>query len=281
MGVVGIPDLLGIGFGHGGHHVSAFDGALHHVDAAGEVHDTPEGLRKTQHVVKEVRVGPALILNVVDGEDRLGIGEDPPVLGVQVHRNHGSLPVVGLDHIRVELEHRHGVQHSLGEEGVPLAVIQVTIEAVPAKVILIVDEIHRGLLLVALGFQLVQAGILLPPGQTHPELCAKLRLVSGVFFHPLVVREEQADLIVRDSGQFIGQAQHHIAQAARLDIGGSLRGCHGNFHTISPRLTIMGFSGVPMRRTPGRTTTSLSKMAQYNSAPAPMEQSFMITQFLT
>ena len=47
------------------------------------------------------------------------------------------------------------------------------------------------------------------------------------------------------------------------------------------RLTIMGFSGVPMRRTPGRTTTSLSKMAQYNSAPAPMEQSFMITQFLT
>ena len=123
MGIIGIADFLGIGLRDGGYGVGAFYGALHHIDAAGQVQDSAEGLRQPQDVVEEVRIGPALIFNVVNGKDGFGIGEDAPILRVQIYRNHSGLPVVGLDDIGIKLKDRHGVQYGFGKIGIPLAVV--------------------------------------------------------------------------------------------------------------------------------------------------------------
>ena len=55
--------------------VSSLDGALHHVHGVVHLQHTPVLPGQAQHIIEEITVGPALILDIVDGVHDLGVGE--------------------------------------------------------------------------------------------------------------------------------------------------------------------------------------------------------------
>ena len=127
-------------------------------------------LRHTQHIVKKVRVRPALILNVVNGENALAAGENRAIIGLQVHGKSGCLPIVALDDLGTKIYGVHGVQHGLREIAEAFAVVHGAVQAAPAmaEVIIVVNEINcDGLLFL----QSAYPYILLPPTEIGLELC--------------------------------------------------------------------------------------------------------------
>ena len=261
MGIVGVHELPCVGLGHGGHQVRGLNGALHHVYGAVHVHAAPILPGQVQNVVEEVGVGPALILDVVDGVHAAGIFQGGvPVAGLEIHGDHAGLPVVALDHIRGEFQGDHGIQAGLGEVGEALAVIHVAVDGpgAGAEIIVVVDEID----LEAPGAvrELPQAGVLLTPAHLHPELGHLLRFIGGIALDLVVVRQEQPDLIALDAAQGRGQSLHHVPKAAGLGVRGRFRSADDDFHTVSPRLMTMGLVRVPMSLAPGRTVTFLSRI---------------------
>ena len=279
VGVVGIHQLPGVGLGNGGHQVGGFNGALHHVYGAVHIQAAPVLPGQTQHVVEEAGVGPALILDVVDGVHTPGMLQGGGVVGgFQVNGNHGRLPVVALDHIRGEFQGQDGIQAGLGEVGEPLAVIHVAVDGAGtgAEIVVVVDEVD----LEAPGTiqELPQGGVLLPPAHLHPELGHLLCLIGGIGFDLVVVGQEQNHLIALDSAQGSRQGLHHVSKSAGFGVRGRFRCADGNFHTVSPRLMTMGLLRVPMSFAPGRTVMFLSRITFFSSAPSPMTVSFITTQ---
>ena len=281
MGIVGIHQLLGVGLGHGGNHVSGLNGALHHVDAAAHVQGGTPLPGQSQHIVKEAAFRPALILHVVDGEHALGVRQEGLILGLQQGGNQCGLPVVALNHIGDEIQIHQGVQAGLGKEGEAFAVVNVAVDGALSgtEVVQTVDEVHLHPIFPVL--QPVDAGVLIPPAQAYIKLGNLLHFILGVVQNLLVVGKNQHDLVAGNPGQGGGQGLHHVSQTAGFDIGCAFGGQHGDFHTISPRLIITGVVGEPMRVAPGRTTTSLSRITFFRTQPSPMTASFMMTQFST
>ena len=222
MGVVGVHQLAGIGLGNGGDQIAGLDGALHDVDGAIHVQDVPVLPGQTQHIIEEVGIGPALILDVVDGVHDLGLGEHMTVLSLQIGGHQSALPVVALDDVGNEAQDSQGIQAGLGEVGVTLVVVVVAVDGAGtgAEVVVVVDEVD-GNLVSAVG-QLHDAAVQVAPAQADLELGDLLDLILGIFLDLLVVGQNQDDLIALDAAQRSGQGLHNITQTAGLGVGCAL-----------------------------------------------------------
>ena len=194
----------------------------------------------------------------MDGEDGLGGGEGAAELAVEHHGDEGGLPVVALNKVGVELQEMEAGQHGLGEVGEALAVVQVAVDGVAVKILLVVHKVD----LVLLGriHEPEESHVALPPGQLDGEAGEEFAVPALVPLDLPVVGQEQADLIAVDLAERLGQRLHHVAQAAGFDEGSRLGGSHCDFHTVTPFLIISGCSGDPRRRVPERTVTFLSRM---------------------
>ena len=118
-------------------------------------------LRQAEHVVVKAEGVEALVLDVVDREDRGDIGQM-----VECRLPYGyecSLPVVGMQDLRLEAEHRKHGEDRLREESEALAVVKITVEVLTVEIVLVVDEVVGDALMV----ELIEAGILLAPGDCH------------------------------------------------------------------------------------------------------------------
>ena len=215
----------------------------------------------------------------MNGVHASGVGEKGIVLGLQENRHRSGLPVVALDHIGNKSQRDQCIQTCLGEVGEAFSIVRVAVSGAlaAAEVIEIVDEVD--LYAVGAVFQPVNTCVLLAPTQCHVELSRQLCFVGRIVHDLFIIGEQQYHFVAGDPGQCGGQRLHYITQTAGLDIGGAFRCQNGNFHTISPRLIIMGLEGVPISLAPGRTTTSLSRMTYFSSQFSPMIVSFIITQF--
>ena len=239
VGIIRIAQLLGIGLGNRRDDVRKLDGALHHVDRAVERQARAVFIRQTENIVEERRIGPALILHVVDGEDELRLRAPVMVQRAQIRRRHGRLPVVAVQDIGLEVKEVQRGHHGLREIGEALTVVEIAVDgAARAEIVVVVDEVDLQLL--AAGLQAQNADIALTPGQLHGERADLLRFDGRVLLDALVVRQEQADLISLQLGQRVGKRLHHVAQAARFDERGSLGGDHCDPHTTSPLLNTSG-----------------------------------------
>ena len=113
VGIVWVAQLLGIGLRDRRDDVRKLDGALHHVDRAVERQARAVFIRQTENIVEERRIGPALILHVVDGEDELRLRAPVMVQRAQIRRRHGRLPVVAVQDIGLEVEEVQRGHHGL------------------------------------------------------------------------------------------------------------------------------------------------------------------------
>ena len=72
------------------------------------------------------------------------------IFDLQVGRNQAGLPVVGVQHVDVQVQQADGLQHGAAEEDEPLAVVDVVlavdaVELVAVEVLVLLDQIDRHL----------------------------------------------------------------------------------------------------------------------------------------
>jgi len=236
--VVRIVQLGGVGRRDRADPVGRDEGGLHEVRAVVEAQRLVALGGQAQHVVVELQVGLALILDIVDGEHRFDAAEVGAELGLHEKRHQRGLPVVAVDDIGLEADILHGGEDGLAEIGVALPVVGEAVDAAAAEVVLVVDEIDLQLALLCL--EVDDADVLPPPGERHVEVAQKFHVPRGIVLDGGVVRQKQAHLVAGDGGQRLGQRLHHVAEAAGLDERRGLGGDHRNFHMMAPLLMTRG-----------------------------------------
>ena len=231
MGIPRIQDLPGIAGAYGGDLVGGFNGALHHIHAAVILQQSGVIQGNAHQLVEHFLAVLALVLDVVDGEYGMDVLIALLILveNLVVHRDHGSLPVVGVNDVRLEVDTADHFQHCTAVEYKPLTVIIEAVDAVSAEVVLIVDKI--------IGHTLVNAGenaaVLLPPGNVHGNIGQKGQRSTHFRRNALVQGDHDQTVmsLFHNSG---GQRAGNIRQTAGRYIGQCLTGCKQNIHTDHP-----------------------------------------------
>ena len=79
----------------------------------------------------------------MDGENGADVAEffHPAVKDVEEYRNHGRLPVVAVDDLRLVVQDGEHLQHRLGEEDEPLRVVVKAVDAVALKVVFVIQQV--------------------------------------------------------------------------------------------------------------------------------------------
>ncbi len=237
VGVEAVLEFLGIGGGHGGDIVGGIDGPLHqvHVPVVGQhVFVHVPGI-EAEKVLEHLTAVTALVLDVMDGVDALGIVElgNAVALLQQVDGRKGGLPVVAVEYIRVPVQVSHALHHRTGEEGEPLAVVIVAIEAGALEIILVVHKPIGH----ALPLQLKNAAVGGTPAQGDAVALQILHLTAPVLPNALVEGENHAH-VMPHSRQGLGQGPRHVGQTAGFDKGSTLRGGKQDIHSS----LLIGFS---------------------------------------
>ena len=154
----------------------------------------------------------------VDGLDPV-IELHPPVLLPQEHGDQGSVPVIGVDDVRVEVDVLQALEHRLREVRHALAVVPVAVGAVPVEVVLVVQEVVADLA----QLQGKHAAVLHAPAQRYAEGREELHLVVILLGDLPELRKNHPNLAGRVL-QRRGQTARHVAQTAGLDEGRGLEG---------------------------------------------------------
>ena len=188
MGIEGQTQLLGVGGRDGGDEVGGHDGALHQVDVLVVAQHPLVEIAAVQanDVLQYLVAVAALILDVVDGEHRLGVGQLGDVVPLLQHvdRDQGGLPVVAVDDVRGPAEVARRLDDGPGEVGKALTVIKVAVQLPAFEVILIVHEPVGDAVLL----QGEDTAVHVPPRQSDVVILLELHLAAPLFSDPLIQR---------------------------------------------------------------------------------------------
>ena len=79
----------------------------------------------------------------MDGEDGLdvAVSGEGAVLGVQIDRDQGCMPVVCVDDVGEEIDLRQQLQHGFGEVGEAFSIVVFAVGPAPFEILLVVDEV--------------------------------------------------------------------------------------------------------------------------------------------
>ncbi|MNW59642.1 hypothetical protein D3C74_375720 [compost metagenome] len=124
----------------------------------------------TEHGVREY----SLIQQIMDGKYRpdFTVKRIMPVMGLQQHRNHCGMPVMAMQHIRLEIKSFQTLQHRPVEKRKALTIVHVAVNAIPPKIIFVIDKVY-GNTVIYLPFN---AAILVTPADRHSQSCNMLHL---------------------------------------------------------------------------------------------------------
>ena len=236
--IIRIPQLLAVCFRDGIDAICRNDGSLHEVRAVVKAQKLVAAGWKAQHIIVEVQAAFALILDVVDGKDALRVRERRVVLRPEQQRDQRRLPVVAVDHIRLQADEAHRRQNGLAEKREALSVVRLAVDPRAAEIVLIVDKINFQLLFP--GLEPENADIFAPPRQRHIEIPQKFLLEAVVVFDRAVKRQKYAHLVLGNLGQRLRQRLHHVAKAAGFEKRRGLGGGHCYFHMTAPLLMTSG-----------------------------------------
>jgi len=233
-------DLLGVtrtdrAQGVGKHHPS-----LQQVQMTVGLHLVPVEVLPVQPGQQHVPVPErALVGHVVDRKQRGNplVAREAAVFDVQIRRHQPGLPVVGVDHVQVQLQQPHGLQHRPREEHKPLAVVRIVlavlaIELGPVVIGLLVDQVDRH----------VAAGQVAPqqsPGDRlaargHDELDAQ-RIDGQSAVAGLAVAGHDHGRPVAQAGELDRERPADVGQPARLGERHRLTGGHKDLHASTLR----------------------------------------------
>ena len=157
----------------------------------------------------------------MNGKDALGPSQlrDAVFLLQQIDGDEGGLPVVAVDDIWGPVQLSRSFDDSPGEEGEPLAVVEMSIELPTLEVVFVVYKPVGD----PLPLQMEDATVDLPPGQGDIEVFEKGHLFPPLLADALVQRKDDLDLVALPS-QSLGQGAGHIGQSAGLNKGSNLGG---------------------------------------------------------
>ena len=171
---------------------------------------------KTGNALHRLRVPFPLEFQVVDRDDRFNPPEEIPVMEtlLQVNGNESGLPVMAVDQIRLETDHRKSGQKCLGEESkflnLPDRVVAVRLKA--AKVAFIINEIVMD----AVGLRLKNADIDILPVEIHIEMRHIPKLILHLLLHAFIFRNDHTHIIIFLINA-LGQRSHNVCKTTRLD----------------------------------------------------------------
>jgi hypothetical protein len=145
VGIECILQLVGVVWGDGSDIVGGINRALHqgNIVIVFEHVLVEVALVQSEQVGQNLVTVAALILDVVDGVNALGVGQHGILILClqQVDGHKGGLPVVGVDHIRTPANLIGGFNHGTGEECKPLAVVIVAVKTASLEIALIVNKV--------------------------------------------------------------------------------------------------------------------------------------------
>ena len=211
MGEPGIQDFLRVGRADGGHLVGHLDGTLHEVDAAVLLHDGSAALRNAKDILQDFHAVFALVLDVMNGENRFDVFVPLPASVEQavIHRNQGGLPVVGVDDIGFEINVRQHFQNRPGQERKPLRVVVMAVKAGALEIILVVQQIVNHAVVAGLE----HAAILPPPGHGNRQAGQEGHVVPQLLRNRFIQGQYHA-AADQPHPHRMGQRSRHIRQAA-------------------------------------------------------------------
>ena len=175
---------------------------------------------QTQHIFHNIPAEYALIFQIVDRVNvfhplKVGILHE---IFFQVGAQQAGMPVVGMNHVRFEIDVMQHGQRRFGKIGKPFRIIVVAVQFISFKIVFIVNEIHGDAVL----HQLFHTQILVAPGQVHRSFKHGFHYVFIFFADTFIVGDHQSRFYPQGL-QCFGQGSHHVGQSAGLDKRSCLR----------------------------------------------------------
>ena len=148
-----------------------------------------------------------------------------PVELLQEYRDQRGLPVIAVQDVGLEIDMLQDLQNGLAEERETLRVIEIAVQAFPAEIILVVQEIisHS----VSLGRE--NAAVLRSPCQRHPDDLKERHLILEILGNILIQRENDAGINTLLYKRF-GKGAGDVAESSGFDKGSRFRCGKQNFH---------------------------------------------------
>ena len=152
---------------------------------------------------------------------------------MQINGNKAGLPVMAVDQIRSEINHRQDGKGCLGKESKFLDFKEriITVGFKPVKVEFIIDEV----IFYPADFRFHDPHILILPMEIHIEMRFIGEPVFHLLGHAYILRQDHPYIIVFPVNAF-GQGSHHVRQSPGLNKGHAFRSHKQNFsHSESSR----------------------------------------------
>ena len=191
LGVIGGLDLGGVAGAYGVDPVGKDAARLEVVGAAVQLDELRRVVAGVdiEHILHEAEIEAALKGDVVDGQQVLDpVLDAAAVLGVGQHREHGGVPVVAVDHVRLKVQLRQRLQHGAGEIGVLLPFHVPAEVDFSAEVVLVVHEVDGH----AVHVQALDAHIGVAPAEPDAEIHHMLGHFVVFFLDAAVVGRDDA-----------------------------------------------------------------------------------------
>ena len=226
-------NLIRIARGDGGQLVGVNQTGLHVVRAAIALQlvGSEQAVAQAQRILNRLNREHALILEVVDGVDRLHIliERELGILNLEQSRNHARLPVVAVDDVGLEVEMHQRVDDGAVEEAEALVFVAAqTVDVGTAEVILVIHEVEGH----ALIFKALHAAVLAAPAKLDLKFALELHLADILLGDGGVQRQDDAHVVALRL-EHGGKRAHHVGQAAGLDKGYAFGRRKENLHVDS------------------------------------------------
>ena len=217
----------------GEHHAG-----LQQVQIAVELHLPPVEILPIQSGQQHVPVPELALIRDVVNRQHAGdplVARNAVVLDLQIGRRQARLPVVGVQHVDVQVQQPNGLQNGAAEEHEPLAVVDVVlavdaVKLVAVEVLVLLDQIDRRLS-VGHGARQQMAGDRLAADR-HDEIDSqRLDPLSAVAGLPVGGQDHRR--LMAEPGQLDRQRPADVGQSARLGkrhrFARSQQDVHGRF----------------------------------------------------
>ena len=147
----GTLDLLGIATADCVDRVGEDQPGLHQVQLAVELHLMPVEVSPVESGQQHVPVPELPLIGHVVDREQTGdpfIPRRGAILDFQVGRNQAGLPIVGMQHVDVQVEQPNCLEDRAAEEDKPLAIVDVVlavgpVEFVAIEVLILLDQVDR------------------------------------------------------------------------------------------------------------------------------------------
>ena len=133
------------------------------------------------------------------------------MLEFQEHVHEAGVPVVRMDDVGPEVEDGQQVQHGAAEEGEPLRIVPVAVEALAVEILLVVDEVVRHIAELVR----IEADVFLTPRHGQRAIVDMLHRVPILLGDLAVFRHDDPD-IHAVSLERLRQGASHVGETSCL-----------------------------------------------------------------